>query len=443
MKVIIVGAVAAGTSAATELRRNDPEAEIIVYEKDKFISYGSCSMPYYLSDEVEDFEDIVPRNPEDFKEDRNIDIKIRHEVLAIEPEEKKVRVKNLENKEVFEDTYDKLIIATGAKPSVPPIEGADKNHVFVLRDVNDMIELETYIANQRPSKAAIIGSGFIGMEMAEVLKNIGMKVNLVVRSSLTNLDKDLDAKVEEHLKENNINILMEADTEKITEDELIFEDGRKLEADLVLIATGIKANVKFAEEAGVKLGESGAIVVDKFMETNLEGIFACGDCIEVFSAIDGEQMYKPLGTTANKTGVIAGSNVSGKEFEFRGILGTGIYRLFDLAIGSTGYSEDDAKDLGYEPVSAIAESTSRAESMGGGKIFIKLIANKEDGKLLGAQVIGFDGVDKRLDVLVTAISLGGKAEDLMFMDLGYAPPFSNSRDPIYYAAVKLLAKLDK
>lgn len=441
MRVIIIGAVAAGTSAAAEIRRNHPEVEIIVYEKDKYISYGACSMPYYLAGEIEGFESIVPRTAEDFKKDRNIDILIEHEVLAIDPKVKKVRVKKLKDDKIFEDHYDKLIIAIGAKARVPPIEGADKDHVFVLRNVNDMIAIQTYIKNKEPKEVAILGSGFIGMEMVEVFKALGMNVNLLVRSELTKMYEKFDEMIEDHLIEHNIKIYKDADTKSIADEKLITKDGREIEADLVLIATGIKPEVKLAKEAGVKLGELGAILVDEFMKTNFDHIYACGDCVEVFSVIDKKQIYKPLGTTANKTGVIAGSNVSGVELEFKGILGTGIYRIFDLAVGTTGYSEEEAKDLGYKPVSVISESTSKAESMGGGPIYIQLVADKEDGKLLGAQVLGYEGVDKRLDVLATAISLGARAEDLMFMDLAYSPPFSRARDPIYYAGVKLRAEL--
>ncbi|HZJ98714.1 MAG TPA: FAD-dependent oxidoreductase [Tissierellaceae bacterium] len=444
MRVIIIGGVAAGTSAATEIRRNHKEAEIIIYEKDKYISYVGCGMPYYISDEIDDFDGLVPRDPETFKENRNIDIFIQHEVLSINPNVKNLTVKNIVTGQVFQDSYDKLIIASGAVAKLPPIKGVDRSNVFMLRNINHMNEIKAFIERENPKKAAVIGSGFVGMEMVESFKNLGMEVDLISRSSISKgIDSDLIKIIEEHLKENNVNLHTNISTKEINEKGLVLGDGTTVEADIVLVATGIEPNVVLARKTGVKLGTSGAIRVDKYMQTNLKDIYSCGDCIEVYNTVTDNKMYRPLGTTASKTGIIAGSNISGKEVEFKGVLGTGIYRIFDMDIGQTGLSELEAKEQGYDAIAIRSQSLNKPEIMGGKPITIKIIADKKDGRLLGAQVIGYEGVDKRLDVLVAAITLNGKAEDLMFMDLAYSPPYSSVRDPIYYAAVKLIAALEK
>ncbi len=444
MRVIIIGAVAAGTSAATEIRRNHKDAEIIIYEKDKYISYVGCGMPYYISDEVDDFYGLVPRDPEVFKEKQNIDIFIQHEVLSINSNDKNLTVKNTVTNQVFQDSYDKLIIASGALVKVPKIKGVDQSNVFVLRNINHMNEIKAFIEREKPQKAAIIGSGSIGMEMAESFKNLGMEVHLIARTSISKgLGKDLITIIEENLRENDINVYTNTSIEEINEKGLVLGDGSSIDADIVLVATGVGPNVKLAKEAGVELGESGAIKVDKHMQTNIRDIYSCGDCIEVYNTITGDKMYRPLGTTASKTGIIAGSNISGKEVEFKGVLGTGIYRIFDITVGQTGLSEEEAKKQGFDVLAVTSHSLNKPDFMGGKPIIIEIIADKEDGRLLGAQLVGYEGVDKRLDTLVAAITLNGKAEDLMFMDLAYSPPYSSVRDPIYYAAVKLRVALEK
>lgn len=442
MKVIIIGAVAAGTSAATEIRRNDKEAEIIIYEKDTYISYAGCGMPYYISNEFNSFKELVPRDPFFFKTKSNIDIMTEHEVLSINSNDKSVTVKNISTGELFSDTYDKLVIATGATSGVPEIKGADRKNVFLLRNINDMNNIKAFIESEAPKKAAIIGTGFIGMEMCESFKKLGMDVTIIARSSVAKgIDKDMNMHIEKHLTENGINVLSNTPTKEINENGVVIGDGSTVEADIILIAAGIKPNVQLAKNTGVTLGSTGAIKVDKYMQTNIKDIYSCGDCIEVYNTVTGKTVYRPLGSTANKTGTVAGSNISGKTEEFRGILGTGIYRIFKMTVGQTGLSEEEAKKQGYEVVSIIDQKTNKPEYMGGSPIIIKLVAEKETGMLLGAQIIGYEGVDKRLDVLVTAITLKAKAEDLMHLDLAYSPPYSIPRDPVYYAGARLRAAL--
>lgn len=444
MRTIIIGAVAAGTSAATEIRRNDKQAEIVIYERDKYISYAGCGMPYYIGKEFDDFNELVPRDPNFFKTKSNIDVFTEHEVLAIDPNEKTVSIKNLVTGEIFQDKYDSLVIATGAMAGIPDIEGAHRKNVFILRNINHMNEINTFIENESPKKAAIIGTGFIGLEMCEIFRKIGMDVSLIARSSVSKgIDRDMSAFIEEHLRENGVIVYIDTATKKITDKGVVVGDGGLVEADIVLLATGIKPNVELAKSIGVELGKTGAIKTDKHMRTNIPDIYSCGDCIEVYNSVTEMPVYKPLGSTANKTGTIAGSNISGRTEEFRGVLGTGIYRIFDMTVGQTGLSEEEARKQGFEVVAIIDKKVNKPEYMGGKPIIIKIAADKKTGKMLGAQVIGYEGVDKRLDVLVTAITFGARPGDLVHLDLAYTPPYSIPRDPVYYAGAKLQLELDK
>ncbi len=438
MRVVIIGAVAAGTSAATEIRRNNKSAEIVIYEKDKYISYAGCGMPYYIGNEFNDFSDLVPRDADFFKHKNNIDILIEHEVLSINSKDKTLLIKNLMTEETIQDSYDKLVIATGAVSIIPNIKGSERSNVFVLRNINDTNSIKEFIEKGNPKKAVVIGGGFIGLEMCESFNNLGMDVTLIARSSISKgIDKDMSVYIEEYLKEKGITVYTGTNTSEINDKGIILEDGNFVEAEIVLLATGIKPNVELAEKTGVKLGVTGAIKVDKHMKTNVHDVYSCGDCIEVYNTITGKPIYRPLGSTANKTGTIAGSNITGKGDEFRGVLGTGIYRIFDMTVGQTGLSEEEAIKHGYEAVVSIDKKMSKPDYMGGKPIIMKTVADKKTRKLLGAQIVGYEGVDKRLDVLVTAITLKAKAVDLIHLDLAYSPPYSLPRDPLYYTGIKL------
>ncbi|WMJ78900.1 MULTISPECIES: FAD-dependent oxidoreductase [unclassified Sedimentibacter] len=443
MRIIIVGAVAAGTSAATEIRRNDKNAEIVIYERDKYISYAGCGMPYYISNEFTDLSSLIPRNSEFFKKKSNIDVMTEHEVVSIDPNSKSVTVKNILMNETFTDIYDKLIIATGARIDVPDIKGIERNNVFFLRNIENMNLIKSFIESEIPKKAAIIGSGFIGMEMCESFKKLGMEVTLIARSTISKgMDGDMTSYIENYLTQKKVTVITNAPTKEINEKGVVLNDGKIVEADIILVAAGIKPNVELAAGAGVEIGVTGAIKTDKHMRTNIADIYSCGDCAESYNTITGKAMYRPLGSTANKTGTIAGSSICGKADEFRGILGTGIYRIFDMTVGQTGLSEAEAKMNGYDAVSIIDQKYNKPEYLGGKPIIIKAVADRKTGIVLGAQIVGFEGVDKRLDVFVTAISLKAKAEDLMHLDLAYSPPYSIPRDPVYYSGAKLRAALD-
>lgn len=445
MRLIIIGAVAAGTSAAAKARRNNEDNEIVIYEKDSFISYSGCGMPYYIGGEVGTVEELTPRDPAFFKSKYNVDIHTGHEVLSINPDLKQVEVKDLSSNSVFIDNYDKLIIATGASSVLPPIKGIDRNHVFTLRNINDMNRIKSYIDGEKPKKACIIGTGFIGLEVCENLSRLGIEVTLVERlpQVTPGLDQDMSLYVLDHLQKNGIRVFLGASTTKISENAVELSDGTKIEADFVLISTGVRPNTILAKEAGIELGVSGAIKVDKAMKTNLPDVYACGDCIEHFHVVTGKPVYRPLGSTANKTGRIAGDCITGGSLSFRGILGTGIFRVFDLTVAQTGLSEREAKEEGFEVVVCHNTKPNKPEYFGGKEMVIKAVADKKSGRLLGVQIVGYDGVDKRIDVFVTAITFKANAEDLFHLDLAYAPPFSTTKDPVMYTGMILDNAINK
>ena len=445
MRLVIIGAVAAGTSAATKARRNNEEAQIVIYERDNFISYAGCGMPYYIGGEVESADELTPRDPAFFKSKYNVDIHTLHEVLSINPEEKTLLVKNISTKEMFTDHYDKLIIATGAQSAVPPIEGVKSNHVFALRTINDMNRIKVFIDMNHPKSAVIVGSGFIGLEVCENLKRLGIEVALIEKLSQVTpgLDSDMAIYVEEHIEKNGVKVLTDASVTEITSNSVILADGTKINADMVLMATGVRPNTQLATTAGIKIGVTGAISVNTKMQTNLPDIYACGDCTEQFHLVTGKPIYRPLGSTANKTGRIAGDSITGGNLEFRGILGTGIFRVFDMTVAQTGLSEREAIEQGYEVVVCHNIKPDKPEYMGGKEMVIKGIADKKTGRLLGVQIVGSDGVDKRVDVFVTAITFKAKAEDLFHLDLAYAPPFSTTKDPVMYTGMILDNAINK
>ncbi len=439
MRLIIIGAVAAGTSVAAKARRNDEDAEIIIYDKDSFISYSGCGMPYYIGGEVESVEELTPRNPAFFKSKYNVEILIRHEVLDIDSNEKTLEIRNLLTGEMIQDHYDKLIIATGASSVIPPIKGAAQKHVFTLRNIGDMKQIKAFMNENAPKSAVIVGTGFIGLEVCENLKKLGIDVTLVERlpQVTPGLDGDMAVYVEEHLRKNEVKLFKGISVVEIKEDRVVLEDESEIEADFVLLSTGVRPNTELAVRAGIELGVTGAIQVNEKMMTNVNDIYACGDCAEQFHVVTGKPVYRPMGSTANKTGRITGDVVTGGNLSFRGILGTGIFKVFGMTIALTGLSEREAKIEGYQVVVCHNIKPNKPEYMGGKEMVIKGIADKETGRLLGAQIVGYEGVDKRIDVFVTAISYKAQVEDLFHLDLAYAPPFSTTKDPIMYTGMIL------
>ena len=439
MRIIIIGGVAGGTSAAAKARRNQEDAEIVIYDRDSFISYSGCGMPYYIGGDIEDSQKLTPRDSAFFKKKYNVDVFILHEVLSIDSEHHTLEIKNLSMNQVFTDSYDKLIIATGASAIIPGIDGTNQEYVFSLRNIGDMNSIKNYINQVHPKSAVIIGTGFVGLEVCENLIKLGIEVTLVERLSQVTpgLDEDMAIYVQEHLIKNKVHVITSGNVVAIKDNKVLLEDGRAINAELVLISAGVKPNTDLAVKAGVELGITKSIKVNKKMMTNVPDIFACGDCIEEYNLVTGKPIYRPLGSTANKTGRIAGDAITGGDLEFRGILGTGIFKIFHMTVAQTGLSEREARSEGYDVVTCHNIKPNKPEYMGGKEMVIKGIANKKDGRLLGVQIFGGEGVDKRIDVFATAITYGAKVDDLFHLDLAYAPPFSTTKDPVMYTGMIL------
>jgi len=439
MRIVVIGAVAGGTSAAAKARRNLEDAEIVIYEKDSFISYSGCSMPYFIGGVLTNREELSPRDPQFFKDKYNVDVKIGYEVLSIDSATKSMQVKELATGKIFTDSYDKLILSTGAKAWVPPIVGADLPHVFTLRTLTNMDQIVAFIAAKHPKNVVIIGTGFVGLECCENFSHLGMSVTMIEKLPhvTPNMDEDMGLLIQDHLNEKHVKVYTGAGTAAIEPTQVRLEDGTVIPAELVIVSTGIKPEVALAKAAGVELGPTGAISVSPTMETSITDIYACGDCSEQYHVITGKPVWRPLGSTANKTGRIAGDVASGGDSAFRGVLGTGIFKVFDLAVAMTGLTERDAIAEGYDIEVCHNIKSNKPENMGGQDMLIKAIADRATGKMLGAQIIGKDGVDKRIDVFVTALTYGALAEDLFHLDLAYSPPFSNSKDPIMYTGMIL------
>lgn len=446
MKIVIIGSVAAGTSVAAKARRNTEDAEICVYDQDKDISYSICGIPYYIGEEVEDLDKLTPRNAAWFKKRYNVDIFTEHRVTAINTEEQTLEIQNLQTGEIFIDSYDELVLATGAKPIVPEVflNQQFKQNIFHVRNIQDARSIHEFIQDKKINTATIIGAGFIGLEMAEQLAHKGIEVTLIQRGQqiMKQMDSDMAFRAQKELETNNVDVLLNTTITKVIGKEefiteLVTNQGKTIKSDLVILAAGVEPNTSLTQATKIKLGTSGAIAVTKKMETSVPHIYAVGDVAESFSVITKKPIYRPLGSTANKMGRIAGDVITGGTLEHRGILGTGIVRAFDLTIGYTGLSEKEALAEGIDVAILYNIKPDHADYLGGKELTIKALADKSTGKILGAQIIGRQGVDKRIDVLATAISFGAVAEDLFHLDLAYAPPFATTKDPILYTGMAL------
>ncbi len=443
-RLVIIGAVAAGTSVGAKARRNDEQLEIVVYDRDRDISYSGCGLPYYVGGQVADADELHPRDPAWFAKRYNIEIRTRHDVVSIDHPNRTLRVVDLATGTEFTDTYDTLVLATGARSIVPRIPGVQAPGVFTVRNVQDAEAIRTWILTRRAKTAVVVGSGFIGLEMAEQLTEAGLQVTIVERlpQVMPALDADMAFRVQEELGRHNVTVhlsrsvtAVHATQETVTGVQL--DNGDTLPADVVIMSVGVRPDTTLAVQVGAELGTTGAIRVDHAMRTTMEGVYAVGDVAESYSLITGAPLWRPLGSTANKMGRIAGDAITGGTLTHRGILGTGIVRVFDLAVGHTGLTETEARTEGIDIEVIHNIKPAHATYVGGRELIIKAIAERGTGRLLGAQAIGPQGVDKRIDVLATAISLSAHAEDLFHLDLAYSPPFATTKDPIHYTGMAL------
>ena len=449
MRLVVVGGVAAGTKAASRARRVDPGMEITVYQEEPEPSISECGLPYLLSGLVESRDRLVARTPEKFAE-QDIDVRVRHRVERIYPNTKTLSVRDLATGEVFEDSYDRLVVATGAGAVMPPIPGADLDGIFGLRFLTDADEIMAYVRDRPPGKAVVVGGGYIGLEVAENLCRLGMEVSLIEGEDRVAIayGPEVSERVEAELERNGVSVFTGEKVEEFVGDgrvRAVRFGGEEVEADLVIFGVGVRPSVELARQAGVEIGATGAIRVDKHMKTNLPDVWAAGDCVETTNLVSGEPAWVPLGDTANQMGRVAGTNAASGEgtLEFPGVLGTGIFQVYDLGVGKTGLSEKEAEAAGYETVSAGIEARDRAGYYPGAeKVFLKLIADTETGRLLGAESAG-SGADKLTDVCATAIWGGLSYPDLVNIDLAYSPPFGPALSPVIQAATILSGKFDR
>ncbi|MBF2370841.1 FAD-dependent oxidoreductase [Listeria seeligeri] len=448
MKIVIIGSVAAGTSVAAKARRNTEEAEIVVYDQDKDISYSVCGIPYYIGGEVESLDTLTPRNVTWFQKRYNIDIFTEHRVVKIHPEQKKLDILNLKTGETLQDSYDELVLAMGAKPVIPKVFDLypEATNLFQVRNIQDAARMSQFMEEKQPKKALIVGGGFIGLEIAEQLKQKEVEVTIVQRSNqiMKHLDKEMAFRVQKVLEREEIQIALNTTIEKVNfatkENQIVSvvdNHHEERETDMVILAAGVEPNTNLIEGTGIKLGHSNAISVDEHMQTNIPHISAVGDIAESYSLITGKPLYRPLGSTANKMGRIAGDTLTGGSLKHRGILGTGIVRVFDTAVAYAGLTEQEALEEGIDVEVLYNIKPDKADYLGGKELTIKALADKKSGRILGAQIIGVNGVDKRIDILATAITFKATAADLFHLDLAYAPPFATTKDPVLYTGMAL------
>ena len=453
MKVIIVGGVAGGASAAARLRRLDEKAQITIFERSGFVSYANCGLPYYLGGVIEDQTDLTIQTPDSLKQRFNIDVKTEHEVTKIDRDNKTVTVHDLRNDIVFTENYDKLLLAPGAAPvrpnlpGLPPVpefslpeDNASKlnsSNIYTLRTVEDTLSLKAKINQKTVKSAVIVGGGFIGVEVAENLLKIGLKVTLIERGDhiIAPLDRDMATFLHSHLRNHGLNLILNTNVtgfKSIDSSVKVELDGKEsIEADLVLLAIGVAPEFTLAKEASLELGPRHSIAVNEHMQTSDPDIYAVGDAVSITNCITEQKAVIALAGPANKQGRIAADNIAGLESVYRGSVGTAILQVFQMTAAFTGLNEQAAKNAGIQYKKVIISPTSHASYYPGASVMtIKLLFATETNKIIGAQIVGFDGVDKRLDVIATAMQAGLTAPQLKELDLAYAPPYSSAKDPV-------------
>ena len=440
MKVVIIGGVAGGATAATRIRRLDEQAEIVVFERSGFISYANCGLPYYIGGTIEDENDLTLQTPESFWRRFRVKMNVHHEATAIHPDSKTVTVKNLENGKILTESYDKLVLSPGAKPIKPGFDGIDSDKIFALRTVEDTLRLKKYTDEHHPKSAVIVGGGFIGIEVAENLRELGIHVTLVEAADqlMAPFDRDMASFIHAEIRKNGIHLMLDTMVEGFADTDcgidVKFKSAPTLHTDMVVMAIGVAPETTLAKDAGLELGIKGSIVVNDRMETSISDIYAVGDAVQVKHFVTGQDALISLAGPANKQGRIAADNICGGDSHYTGSQGSSVIKIFGMTAATTGVNETNARKTGLDVDTVILSPMSHAGYYPGGKVMtMKVVFEKATYRLMGAQIVGYEGVDKRIDVLATAIRAGMKATELKDLDLAYAPPYSSAKDPVNMA----------
>lgn len=439
-KTIIIGGVAGGATAAARLRRRDEAMEIVMFEKGDYISYANCGLPYYIGDVIKSRDALLLQTPEAMKKKYNIDVRISTEVIKIKPDEKKVMVKNLKTGEAYEEGYDSLIIATGSSPLKPPIEGINNENIFTLWTVPDTDIIKAYVTEKAPKKAAIIGGGFIGLEMAENLHHAGLDVTLIEMQNqvMAPADFEMAQLLHENMRMNNVNLILNDGVKSFSTENgntnILLASGKTVQVDMVILSIGVKPNSALAKDAGIEVNQKGGIVVDEYLKTSIPDIYAVGDVIEVDHYVLKSKTMVPLAGPANKQGRIVADNIAGDEKKYKGTLGTAVAKVFDLDVATVGINEKtliaQGKQKNKDYYSILINQKSHAGYYPGATPLTLKMLFDGTGKIYGAQVVGQEGVDKRIDTIATTMRLNGTIYDLAELELAYAPPFSSAKDPV-------------
>ncbi|MBU0994585.1 MAG: FAD-dependent oxidoreductase [Proteobacteria bacterium] len=440
MKLLIVGGVAGGATSAARARRIDEHSEIIMFERGEFISFANCGLPYYIGGEIKKRDNLLLTTPDDFRSRYRIDVRTFSEVIDIDLKKKEVTVKDLKSGSTYKETYDRMILSPGAEPLRPPIEGIDLEHIYQLRNIPDTDRIKAFVDSGKVKSAVIVGGGFIGLEMAESLASREVRVTIVemLNQVMAPLDYEMAAMVQDHLKEKGVRLMLANGVTRFSRhgDGLAVSttNGEEISCDMVLLSAGVKPESMLAKKSGLELNDRGGIVVNDSLQTSDPFIYATGDAVEIKDFVTGFKTMVPLAGPANKQGRIAADNVMGRQSVFRGVLGTAVVKVFGLTVASTGQSEKNLKRNSIPHLKSHTFSNSHASYYPGAEFMgIKLLFSPGNGKVLGAQIVGGKGVDKRIDVLATAIKGGMTVYDLEELELAYAPPYSSAKDPVNMA----------
>lgn len=448
MKVLIIGGVAAGTKAAAKLKREMRDADVTILTKDKDISYAGCGLPYYVGEVIREKEALIVNTPEKFQAITGVNVLTETEVTKVDPKTKTVEAVKTATGEKEQYTYDKLVIASGASPVRPPVEGIDLQGVFCMRTPEDAFAVKDYVKDQGAQRVVVAGGGFIGLEVAENLRKMDVRVTVIDMADqvMPGFSKEFASYIKDHLATAGIKVMTGTKLEAILGTdhvEKVQTDKRAVKADMVVMSLGIRANTGFLKDSGIELCENGTIKVDEYMRTSAEDVYAAGDCVTVWNRYNGVSQWSPMGSSANMEGRICAKNIAGKEEVYPGVFGTAVCHLPELNAGRTGFTEETAKAAGYDAVSVTVVTDDKAHYYPGADSFIiRITADKSTGKFLGVEVLGAGAVDKIVDIGVVALTMKAELDDLDNMDMAYAPPFSTAIHPFVTAVQVLKNKID-